>query len=104
MSRADVNGEPRLVLAFLLFACAGLFEMVLIAESGALCEQSTSWVLAPAFSVPFLWLGGAVSLYLASRDRRLRGGRWTGLGGVVAIFVGIVYLPALGSTVMVCVS
>ena len=57
-------------------------------------------VLAPAFSVPFLWLGGAASLDLASRDRRLRGGRWIGLGGVVAIFVGIVYLPALGSTVM----
>ena len=104
MRPAEVNGEPRLALAFVFFACAGLLEMILIAESGALCDESTSWVLAPAFSVPFLWLGGAVSLYLASRDSRLRGGRWTGLGGVVAVFVGIVYLPALGSTVMGCVS
>jgi uncharacterized membrane protein HdeD (DUF308 family) len=104
MPRAVVNGESPLALAYVLFACAGLLELVVMSPSGALCEKSTVWVLAPAFSVPFLWLGGVVSLYWATRDRGLRGGRWTALGGVVAIFVGITYLPALASTVMGCVA
>lgn len=102
MGTADVNGEPALAVALVLFAFAGFFEMVLIWQSGAFCQGVGGWVLAPVFLVPSLWLGGLVSLYLAKRDPSLRGDRLAACGGVVAIYVGIMCLPALGSTVVVC--
>ena len=103
MGRADVNGEPALAVAFALFAFAGVLEMVLIWHSGAFCHGVGGLVLAPVVLVPLLWLGGVVSLHLATRDRTLRGDRLVASGGVVAAYVGIAFLPALGSTVMVCV-
>ena len=40
MGTADVNGEPALAVALVLFAFAGFFEMVLIWQSGAFCQGS----------------------------------------------------------------
>lgn len=93
-----------LALAFFLFVCAGLFEVVAISQSGFACDERADWQLVLTFSAPALWLGGIVSLYLATRDRTLRGGRWTGVGGLAAMVIGLLLLPTLASPISGCFS
>ena len=103
MGRNDVDGQPLIAVAFLLFVCAALFEVVAISQTDETCG-GPAWASVLVFSVPFLWLGGIVSLYLATRDRALRGSRLTGFGGLAAIVVGIAFLPTLASPFTGCFS
>jgi len=104
MRRAEVVAEPALALAFLLFGVAGIVELVAISQSGSACREGAGWVMVLVLSVPFLWLGGVISLVVATRDRRFRGGNWTATGGIAAIMVALVFLPALVSQIEGCLS
>jgi hypothetical protein len=100
MSPGDRDGQPILLLAFLLFAFAATVELIAISQAPKYCFEPAAWLYL--ILVALLWGGGVASLVVARGDRRVREGRGEGFALLVAIFVALIFIPTLGTPIGGC--